>query len=121
MKIGIIGRGFVGNAIFQGLNHYYDLSVYDVDPKKSTHTFEEVIESDVVFLSVPTPMHKETGDCDLSYIESVFDKVLEVSGRNESCTFVIKSTVPVGTTDRLNEKYNQNQIHSWLLLIDFWY
>jgi UDPglucose 6-dehydrogenase len=114
MKIGIIGRGFVGNAIFQGLNHYYDLSVYDVDPKKSTHTFEEVIESDVVFLSVPTPMHKETGDCDLSYIESVFDKVLEVSGRNESCTFVIKSTVPVGTTDRLNEKYNQkiNIIHS---------
>ena len=107
MKIGIIGRGFVGNAIFQGLNHYYDLSVYDVDPKKSTHTFEEVIESDVVFLSVPTPMHKETGDCDLSYIESVFDKVLEVSSRNESCTFVIKSTVPVGTTDSLNEKYNQ--------------
>jgi nucleotide sugar dehydrogenase len=114
MKVGIIGRGFVGNAIFQGLNHYYDLSVYDVDKKKSTHTFEEVIQSDVVFLSVPTPMHKETGDCDLSYIKSVFDQVLDVEDRNKSCTFVIKSTVPVGTTNDLNKKYNEkiNIIHS---------
>ena len=107
MNVGIIGRGFVGNAIFQGLNHYYDIKVYDVDPKKSTHDFNEVINSDVVFLSVPTPMHKDTGECDLSYIESVFDKVKDIEGRNESCTFVIKSTVPVGTTESLNEKYNQ--------------
>ena len=107
MNVGIIGRGFVGNAIFQGLNHYYDIKVYDVDPKKSTHNFDEVINSDVVFLSVPTPMHKDTGECDLSYIESVFDKVKETNGRNESCTFVIKSTVPVGTTEQLNEKYDQ--------------
>ena len=82
MNVGIIGRGFVGNAIFQGLNHYYDIKVYDVDPKKSTHNFDEVINSDVVFLSVPTPMHKDTGECDLSYIESVFDKVKETNGRN---------------------------------------
>ena len=106
MKVGIIGKGFVGNEIFQGLNHYYEVKVYDVDPKKSTHSFEEVVESDLVFLSVPTPMHKETGECDLSYIESVFDKVLKVENRNESCTFIIKSTVPVGTTENLNKKYN---------------
>jgi nucleotide sugar dehydrogenase len=107
MNVGIIGRGFVGNAIFQGLNHYYDIKVHDVDPKKSTHEFNQVIDCDVVFLSVPTPMHKETGECDLSYIESVFDKVQETEGRDQSCTFVIKSTVPVGTTEALNEKYNQ--------------
>ena len=107
MNLGIIGRGFVGNAIFQGLNHYYNLKVYDVDPKKSTHSFKEVINSDLVFLSVPTPMHKDTGECDLSYIESVFDKVVQTEERNEACTFVIKSTVPVGTTDSLNEKYEE--------------
>tara|TARA_Y100000310_G_scaffold213595_2_gene214542 strand:+ start:4481 stop:5320 length:840 start_codon:yes stop_codon:yes gene_type:complete len=107
MKIGIIGKGFVGNAIFQGLNHYYDLKVYDVDSKKSTHTFEDVSNSDLVFLSVPTPMHKDTGECDLSYIESVFEKVNKAPEKNTSCTFVIKSTVPVGTTKKLNEKYNQ--------------
>tara|TARA_R110002020_G_scaffold437874_1_gene648220 strand:+ start:2023 stop:2862 length:840 start_codon:yes stop_codon:yes gene_type:complete len=114
MKLGIIGRGFVGNAIFQGLNHYYDLMVYDVDPKKSTNTFEEVIGCDLVFLSVPTPMHKDTGECDLTYIESVFDKVVEIQNRNKSCTFVIKSTVPVGTTEELNTKYNEQVkiIHS---------
>jgi len=107
MKIGIIGKGFVGNAIFQGLNHYYDLKVYDVDSRKSTHTFEDVSNSDLVFLSVPTPMHKDTGECDLSYIESVFKKVNETPEKNTSCTFVIKSTVPVGTTKKLNKKYNQ--------------
>jgi len=108
--IGIIGKGFVGNAILQGLNHYYNLKVYDVDPKKSTHTFEEAVDCDLVFLCVPTPMHKDTGECDLSYIESVFEKANQTS---PSCVFVIKSTVPVGTTRRLNEKYkNTKIIHS---------
>ena len=93
MNVGIIGRGFVGNAIFQGLNHYYDIKVHDVDPKKSTHEFHQVIDCDVVFLSVPTPMHKETGECDLSYIESVFDKVQEtISGGNLSTTSMSGST-----------------------------
>jgi len=105
MKIGIIGKGFVGNAIFQGLNHYYDLKVYDIDPKRSTHEFEDVIGSEIVFLCVPTPMHKDTGDCDLSYIESVFEKVVKLP--ETSCTFVIKSTVPVCTTKKLNQKYQE--------------
>jgi nucleotide sugar dehydrogenase len=110
MNLGIIGKGFVGNAIFQGLNHYYNLRVYDIDPKKSTHTFEEAIKCDLVFLSVPTPMHKDTGECDLSYIESIFEKVDQNS---TSCIFVIKSTVPVGTTKKLNEKYPKIKvIHS---------
>ena len=77
-KIGIIGKGFVGYAIFQGLNHYYDLKVYDIDPKRSTHTFEEAIDCDLAFLCVPTPMHKDTGECDLSYIKAVFEKARDL-------------------------------------------
>jgi nucleotide sugar dehydrogenase len=107
MNLGIIGKGFVGNAILQGLSHYYNLKVYDIDPKKSTNTFDEVIKCDLVFLSVPTPMRKETGECDLSYVESVFEKVNQNS---TSCIFVIKSTVPVGTTKKLNEKYPKIKI-----------
>lgn len=107
MNLGIIGKGFVGNAIFQGLNHYYTLKVYDIDPKKSTHTLDEVIKCDLVFLSIPTPMRKETGECDLSYIESVFKKV---DKNSTSCIFAIKSTVPVGTTKKLNEKYPKIKI-----------
>jgi len=110
--IGIIGKGFVGNAIFQGLNHYYNVKTYDVDPKKSSHTFDDVINCDLVFLSVPTPMHEESGECDLSYIKSVFDNVLKIEDRNKSATFVIKSTVPVGTTEQLNGEYDINIIHS---------
>jgi len=111
MNLGIIGKGFVGNAIVQGLNHYYNLRVYDIDPKRSTNTFEEAIGCDLTFLCVPTPMHKDTGECDLSYIESVFEKVNQAA--STSCIFVIKSTVPVGTTKKLNEKYkNIKIIHS---------
>ena len=111
MKIGIIGKGFVGNAILQGLNHYYDLRVYDIDPKRSTSTLEEAVDCDLVFLCVPTPMRKDTGECDLSYIESVFEKVDQAT--SASCIFVIKSTVPVGTTKKLNEKHkNIKIIHS---------
>jgi len=107
-KIGIIGKGFVGNAIFQGLNHYYDLKVYDVDSRRSTHTFEEAVDCDLVFLCVPTPMHKDTGECDLSYIKAVFEKVSQLP--RASCVFVIKSTVPVGTTRKLNEEYKNIKI-----------
>jgi len=110
MNIGIIGNGFVGNAIFQGLNHYHNLKTYDVNPKRSTHSFEEAISSDLTFLCVPTPMHKEAGECDLSYIESVFNQIKQTPERNWDCTFVIKSTVPVGTTKNLNKKYEKIKI-----------
>ena len=30
MKIGIIGQGFVGNAIYQKFSKYYDVKTYDI-------------------------------------------------------------------------------------------
>ena len=33
-KIGIIGQGFVGSAIREGLKNFYDIRTYDLDPKK---------------------------------------------------------------------------------------
>ncbi len=58
MKIGIIGNGFVGQAIVHGfILHVDDILIYDKDPKRSTHTIKELIyKSDVIFICVPTPM-----------------------------------------------------------------
>lgn len=110
-SIGIIGHGFVGSAISSGFKHYYDLKIYDRDPKKSTTTLSDAIKSDIVFIAVPTPMSlKDRGRCDLSAIEETF---ASVDKSNSSSIFVIKSTVPIGTTSKLQEKYpHLNILHS---------
>jgi nucleotide sugar dehydrogenase len=108
-KIGIIGNGFVGNAINKGFGNYYDVIVYDVDETKSTNTLKEVINRDVVFVCLPTPMYKNTFDCDLSYIYGFFNTVI-THDYNPNTVFVIKSTVPIGTTEKLCEKFNPLKI-----------
>jgi len=105
MKIGIIGNGFVGSAILHGFTlHVSDIMIHDKDPKRSTHSMKDLVYgSDVIFVCVPTPMF-ESGECDLSIVESVVD---ELSIYNVICkkVVVIKSTVVPGTVEYLAEKY----------------
>lgn len=96
MQIGIIGNGFVGNAIYQNFKDKVITKVYDVRPEKCLNTKMEVLESDIVFICLPTPM-KSDGRCDLSFVEDFFHTV-EVQNNP---LFVIKSTVPIGTTEKL--------------------
>lgn len=99
--IGIVGNGFVGNAVHQNLRDKIDCKVFDVDQKRSMNTLDEVIGQDFIFVCLPTPM-KSTGECDLSILDSFFESLPEkVDG-----TFIIKSTVPVGTTSKYSKKYN---------------
>lgn len=98
MRIGIIGNGFVGNAIYQNFKDKVETSVYDVKEQKSLNPFEQVVNSDIVFVCLPTPM-KENGECDLSFIDSFFKSV---DPKFADPLFVIKSTVPIGTTERLS-------------------
>ena len=74
-KVGVIGNGFVGEAIAFSFSPTTDLRVYDIDPLRSTHTKEEVDECDFIFVCVPTPMHKD-GTQDLRYIEKVFQDAI---------------------------------------------
>ena len=102
MKIGIIGNGFVGSAIMHGfILHVDDIMIYDKNPKRGTHSLEEVVQrSDFIFLCLPTPMF-ESGECDLSIIHDVMEQVeaLDIDLTNQ--IFVVKSTVPPGTTARI--------------------
>ena len=34
MNIGIVGQGFVGSAIREGLKNFYNVRGYDLDPEK---------------------------------------------------------------------------------------
>ena len=106
MKFGIIGNGFVGSAIVQGFTlHVDDILIYDADERKRTHTLREVVEqTQIIFICLPTPM-KQNGKCDLSIIESVMSEVQSYGLDYKDHIFVIKSTVPPGTTEQLSFKF----------------
>jgi len=97
-KVGVIGNGFVGEAQAFAFSLSNEVLIYDVDPKKSFNTLEEVHQADFIFVCVPTPMFKD-GTQDTKYIDSVFTHA------KEGPIYIIKSTVLPGTTASLQEKY----------------
>ena len=106
--IGVIGRGFVGDAVFQGFKLYNEVMAFDVNPKKSTHSIREVVDCDFVFISVPTPMETvEGGKGDPSFVNGVLENIAKMGYREET-VFILKSTVPIGTTDRCISEYGIN-------------
>ena len=106
MKIGIIGQGFVGNAVFQTFKNYFDVFTYDLKDCLSNSSLNEIKKKcELVFICVPTPMNLD-GSCDSSIVESV---IKEFSDTNNKI-LINKSTVTPGTTSKLNEKYSNNKI-----------
>ena len=101
MQIGVIGQGFVGNAIYQKFKNYYDILTYDIEESKCNSTFFDVANCRVVFVCLPTPMD-EDGKCNTSLVEKT---IRELTDYVSTKTIVIKSTIPPGTTDRLNSLY----------------
>ena len=58
MKIGLIGRGFVGDAIYQNLKNDHDFLVYDIDDdKKNVSNIRDVIHgAKIIFVALPPPI-----------------------------------------------------------------
>lgn len=97
-KIGVIGCGFVGEGQAFSFSPISNVKVYDLDKKKSTHSLDDTLTSDYVFVCVPTPMNKD-GTQDTSFIDSFFKKAVQ------GPVYIIKSTVVPGTTNSLIKKY----------------
>ena len=105
--VGIIGNGFVGETIAFEFSPTSEVKVYDVNPLKTTHSLNEVMKQEFIFICLPTPMSTD-GSQDLSFIENFFESV----SPKEDTIFIIKSTVLPGTTNQLIEKYGYNIIFS---------
>lgn len=108
MVVGIVGQGFVGSAIREGLKDFHDIVTYDIKPEiRNCDSLEDLVEkSKIIFACVPTPMRKD-GKCDTRLISSVvndIDKIASALNTGEKKIVVIKSTVPPGTTDRLDRE-----------------
>ena len=103
--IGIIGQGFVGNAVYQKFKKYYDVHTYDLDESKSNDSKENVIHQQYLFLCLPTPMNAD-GSCNVDIIEKELEHIDLIADNHEIIkTIVIKSTIPPGTTEKWNRKY----------------
>lgn len=107
----ICGNGIVGKNI-NGIFPWADL--YDIDDSgenyyivkgEFTNSSRHCKKYDFAFVCVPTPMKDETGKCDTSFVTDVLEKV-------DAEIFIIKSTVPPGTTDRLKDATGKNIIFS---------
>lgn len=126
MNIGLIGMGVVGHAFYEGMKDACDILTYDkYKPDVSSilkicHA-DEAIETMVaslsgpIFISVPTPMNPD-GSANTDIVESVcreindavYSKIIHgcVNYNNFKKVIVIRSTVPPGTTAKMNEKFN---------------
>ena len=119
MNVGIIGQGFVGSAINNTLAKYHVVKTYDIDLAKANSSLADVVShSEIIFICVPTPMRKN-GSCDTRILESAIDSAYLqlkkqdlrpkhsdfLNSEKEKKIFVIKSTIPPGTTQKISKKY----------------
>lgn len=124
MRIAVIGQGFVGGSLATVFSERgFVVYTHDKTGKISNGSFElssgwslgEMVDyaesagkskgqdfTGVYFVCVPTPM-QEDGSADLSIVESVLEELANFPGERIA---VIKSTVPPGSTDLWNKRYN---------------
>lgn len=97
--VGIVGKGFVGGAMYENFKDVFNVLVWDKDEsKRNIESFENFVNnSDIIFVCVPTPM-KDDGSCDTLIVSSVINDISKIDRRKY---VVIKSTVTPGTTERL--------------------
>ncbi len=91
MKIAIVGLGYVGTA----MKKLFEQAVVYDEPKR-IGARNEVNACDAAFVCVPTPSC-EDGSCDTSLVESVLEWL-------ETDVIVLRSTVPVGFTEKMCAK-----------------
>lgn len=99
-KFGIIGYGFVGQSTHKGLIYNAEVSVHDI----KYHTDISVLsETDVVFCCLPTD--------DRNDIAQLITELKDLKETNSSAQIVLRSTVPVGTCNRIEQETDSSIIY----------
>jgi len=112
MKIGIIGQGFVGTAVKEGLKNFFEIETYDLNKKCTCNSLEEISgKSEVLFVCLPTPM-KKNGESHLGIVTEVLESLnaINLDWEVERKTVILKSTVPPTSTSNWNLMLNNIEI-----------
>ncbi|WP_107923572.1 UDP-glucose dehydrogenase family protein [Lysinibacillus parviboronicapiens] len=141
MNVGIIGTGYVGlvtgavlseighvvtcldindekiNTLKKGQSPIYEPGLDEILARNiaasrlcfTTNAQEAFAQADIIFIAVGTPQG-EDGAADLSYIEQAAKDIAE--NVEHDVIVVVKSTVPVGTNDRIEEIIHANMTAS---------
>jgi len=88
MKISIVGHGFVGKALENGINDDSDIQIIDPKYKNQVSDISE-FNPDFIFICVPTPMSNDK-DQDLKILYKV---IIEIKGLSLNSEVILKSTV----------------------------
>lgn len=83
------------------------LETKNLDLTATTDADSAYAQSDFIVISTPTNYDDEKNYFDTSSVETVIEKVLSV---NPNTVMIIKSTVPVGFTLKMREKYNTENL-----------
>ncbi len=136
LNIGIFGLGYVGlsNAVL--LAKKANVTAYDIDSRKISNLKKNIspikdkeIESyfkknkneigfevnspnsflrkDAIFICVPTDFSEKKNEFDTSKVTSLISKSSKL---NKNAIIVIRSTVPIGFTNKINKKYKTSNI-----------
>lgn len=112
--IGICGIGFVGNAMMQSfINKNYvlnkNLYVYDKYKDGGLGDINDLLKTDILFLSLPTTFDYNTRSYDKS---ALYETIEFLDKESYNGTIVIKSTVEPMTCNNLADKYKLNIVHN---------
>ncbi len=109
MKISIIGLGFVGNAMLQSFNvkntennNKYLIYGYDKYKNDGIGELKICIDSNIIFLALPTEYDNDKKEYNKIHIYNVLD---ELEKYNYNGCVVIKSTIEPTTTEKIQDKY----------------
>ena len=135
-KITVVGTGYVGMSMVALLGQHNEVIALDIDKErvelinqgKSTvkdadiHEFlderelcvkatmnkkEAYEDAEFIIVATPTDYDPETNYFDTSSVETVIDEAMAI---NETAAIIIKSTVPVGFTGSMKDKYRTARI-----------
>lgn len=136
MNITVVGTGYVGFSLSLLISRKYDVIALDIKKDRvdsinnrispikdkdlekalknsssklsaTSEKKEAYINADYIIIAIPTNYDSNSGAFDTSSVESVIQDIADI---NSKAIIVIKSTIPIGFTNKIKEKFNKLNI-----------